>query len=94
MIPFIRAFPDGHQVLSEIERPSDIQALANRFIAHGGRYLVAVLSDEEVRLVAATMGRDGETVEMASEVTANGPAILDAVDRLVRNSLVNLDLLQ
>lgn len=93
MIPFIRAFPSGEKRLQEIDRPAEIQVLANRFIAHGGRYLVAIHSDEKVELVAALGTSDGIR-KVASETTPNGPEMIDAVDRLVKASVEGLDTVQ
>lgn len=93
MIPFIRAFPSGEKRLQEIERPAEIQALASKFIAYGGRYLVAIHSDEKVELVAALGDADGIR-KIAEETTPNGPEMIDAVDRLVKASVEGLDTVQ
>ncbi len=83
-IPFIRVFPNGRNGLTEISRSAEIEKIAARFIDAGGRYLIMVEADGAVKLAAAVMLPDGEPDEAAAE---NGPALLDAVDRLVRKSV-------
>lgn len=90
-IPFIRAFPDGGLRLEFIERPVDIDVKACRFIALGGRYFIAIISDDEVKLSAAVGGKDGEMYEVANEVSPNGIALPLAIDRLVKKSHQHLD---
>jgi hypothetical protein len=90
-IPFIRALPDGQAMLQFIERPVDIDVKACRFIAVGGRYFIAIISDDEVRMSAASAGPDGELREIADEVSPNGIALTLAVDRLVRKSVEHLE---
>lgn len=84
-IPFIRVFPNGRNGLTEITRSADIEALAHRFIAHDGRYLIMIADDGAVKLAAVVL-RDGEPDEVAAETCDNGPKLLEAVDRLVRKS--------
>lgn len=94
-VPFIRARPDGSHGLSVIPRPDDIQAMANRFVASGGRYLIAAMSDDTVQLVAATASvLDGEIVKMAERTVPNGVMLPHAVDELVRDSIRALDEMQ
>lgn len=85
-IPFIRVFPNGRNGLTEVIRPREIEALACRFIATGGRYLITIDPDGTVKLAAAVLRADGEPEEAASETCENGPQLLMAVDRLVRKS--------
>ncbi len=92
-VPFIRAYPDGTRGLSEIERPVEIHALATKFIAHGGRYLIAAIGDGTVELVAAMPG-DDDIVKVASHKVPNGHALPAAVDDLVRASVERLDAVQ
>lgn len=94
-VPFVRARPDGSTGLSVIKRPEDIQAMANRFLAHGGRYLIAAMEDGTVQMVAATASVvDGELVNMAERTVPNGVMLPNAVDELVRDSVKALDEMQ
>lgn len=90
MIPFIRLFPDGHRAVQEVIRPFDIQSIAERFILVGGRYCCGVMDDGQAKLTAV-LGIDDKTHEIAVELCDNGPAILDATDRLIRNSVKHID---
>lgn len=91
-IPFIRALPDGECVLQFIERPADIDVKACRFIAVGGRYFIAIASDDEVLLSAASAGPDGDLHTIATEAAPNGIQLVLAIDRLVRKSTEHLDM--
>src|SRR5512139_3356597 len=91
-IPFIRAFPNGRQQVQTIRRPIGIHLLACQFLTRGGRYLIAAHGDGTVELVAATAGQ-GELCKLAEERVENGPALIDAVDRLVRASVERLNAL-
>jgi hypothetical protein len=94
-IPFIRSFPNGTTRLATVDRGEEMYALACQFIAAGGRYLVMKMPDESVELVAALGNGPGkEPTGVACETTEDGPAMLDAVDRLVRESVARLDRLQ
>ena len=90
-IPIIRVYPNGRSGITEAHRPDAIQAAANRFIAHGGRYMVAKMSETEVRLMAGLRSRDGKLIEAATETVPNGLELLDAIDRLVSKSVRRLD---
>ncbi len=86
-IPFIRVFPNGRNGLTEISRGPEVEKLAARFLALGGRYLITIAVDGSVMLAAAVMQADGEPDEAATEACGNGPGLLEAVDRLVRKSV-------
>lgn len=93
-VPFIRVRPTGEGA-SIIKRPDDIQAMANRFIAHGGRYLIAAMEDGTAQLVAVTTSvLDGEIVQIAQQTVPNGVMLPNAVDQLVRDSIDALDQMQ
>lgn len=110
LIPFIRAFPSGEKRLQQIERPMDIYMKACRFIAHGGRYLIAVLPNQNntdvcVEMIAAMVMNEtvddngvergeGHIRELANEAWVNGPGLEDAVDRLVLASVEKMDAAQ
>lgn len=102
LVPFIRAFPPtpafprGERKLQQIKRSHEVYMLACRFLAHGGRYLMAEI-EGEVHLVAAiapagqVVNIDTDIIMLAEEKVPNGPGLPEAVDRLVRASLVELD---
>lgn len=94
MIPFIRVFPDGHMAGERIERPMDIVVLASSFLARGGRYMISIMSDEEVRIAAIVAGHKGDAIEVAVDAVPNGPPLLPAIDKLVRASVAKLDEMQ
>lgn len=87
MIPFIRGYPGGHKQVEQVERPPDIDLLAARFIACGGRYLIAKYSDDDVRMMAVVAAPDGELYPVAKSVTPDGPLLPGAIDNLVRESV-------
>lgn len=93
-IPFIRAYPNGDYVMQTIERPGAIDFMAGRFIANGGRYFIAVMNDGDVRMDAAIAVPDGTLHTLATEQVENGPEVVEAVDRLVRESIRHLDAVQ
>ena len=93
MIPFIYVYRDGACV-KQIERPIDIQVLADSFIARDGRYLITLFADDVVQLQAVVQGRPGEPHTIARQVVPNGPLLPGAVDRLVRESVRQLDTVQ
>lgn len=85
MIPVIRKLPDGTHRLEQVQRPKDVQVLADRFIHLEGRYLIAVMSEAEVRMVAAMPVKGKQDINIIAEETApNGPGLVIAFDRLVR----------
>lgn len=100
LVPFIRAFPSGEKRLQQIQVHPEIYALACKFIAHGGRYLVFINGQGDVELIAATMSNpqtatgQADVVEAAKETVPNGPELPPAVDRLIRTSVEKLDSLQ
>lgn len=93
-IPFLRVQPTGPVVVQHIERPTQIEVLAGSFITRGGRYLVTLMDDGEVRLGAVIEGADGEPYELVSGRAPNGVMLPLEVDRVVRESVRILDLVQ
>ena len=87
-VPFIRVFPDGKKVLSEVMRSKEITVMAHHFIAMGGRFMISKVMDRdrdvEVELIAATYDNMKQPIELAREVSDDGPELMRAVDRLVR----------
>lgn len=81
-IPFTQyILPSGRKSETAIERPAEIEAIADKFISAGGRYECEILTTGEVSLTAVFEDDDVEI-----EVCDNGPAVRDAVDALVRRS--------
>jgi hypothetical protein len=81
-IPFTQYLrPDGRKRAVTIERPPDVEALAQRFIDSGGRYECEELTSGHASLTAVKFGED-----VCIEVVMNGPEVPDAVDRLVQAS--------
>lgn len=93
-IPFVRVYPDNSLKVQTIERPAEIDVLASSFIARGGRYLIAMLSDDEVKMTAIVQGVGDDVHEVAAEVSPNGIALPLAVDRLVRASVARIAAVQ
>lgn len=86
MIPFTQyLMPDGRKSPQEIDRPPDIEALAHAFIARGGAFECEMLRTGQVSFTAVAM-LDGERQDIAIAVADNGPAVLDAVDKIVREA--------
>ena len=90
MIPFIYVHADGNCV-KEIERPIDIQVAADSFINRGGRYLITMFADDVVQVQAVVAGAAGLPHTIASQHVPNGPLLLGAIDRLVRESVRQLE---
>lgn len=87
-IPFTQyILPDGRKREEAIERPAEIEALADKFIKAGGRYECEILRTGEVSLTAVFCDDDGDEQDVEIEVCANGPAVRDAVDALVHRSV-------
>ena len=87
-IPFTQyVLPHGRRREETIERPADIEALAQKFIDAGGRYECEVLTTGEVSFTAVFCDEDGDEQDVEIEICANGPAVREAVDALVRKSL-------
>ena len=78
--------PHGERRQTRIERPAEIEALAETFIKSGGRFESEMLGDLETVSLTAVHKVDGEDNDIACEVCKNGPDIPDAVDRLVRHA--------
>lgn len=81
-IPFLRKFPTGNGGFQTVPRPENIGLLAKRFLRAGGWYTVELLPHNRVRLAACDPGLG----EIFGCWTDNGPAMVDAIDRLVIDS--------
>lgn len=84
---FVR--PNGRREEATVDRPRDIEALAERFIAAGGRYTVEELSGMGTSY-CAEFEVDGETQDIACEIgfDSNPPLVkhLAAFDKVVADS--------
>lgn len=78
--------PDGRQRTVWVERSPEIVALATRIIASGYHFDIEELADRTVSMTCEPNApdADGEDQPIAMELVPNGPAVLDAVDRLIR----------
>lgn len=86
-IPFTQYLrPDGRKRAEVIDMPPDIEALADQFMASGGWYECEVLGTGHVSLTACMNRPDGDN-DIAIELCANGPPVVEAVEKLVRKSV-------
>lgn len=88
-IPFIRKYPNGRRGLQEIARDPAIESLAAEFIDHAGRYLCEIMPEGKSHLMAIIDKADG-CVKVADELVDNGPELLEAVDRLITESVKHI----
>lgn len=87
MIPFRQyLMPDGRQKETGIERPKEVEELAKKFIEAGGRYECEVLSNGFISLTAFY-----DEDDIAIEVCENNKEVLESVDKLVKDSLLELE---
>ena len=86
MIPFTQYLrPDGRKQSVEVERPDDIERLAQEFIAAGGYFECEELTTGQVSLTAGHPSC--EAGDMAIVICENGPSVPGAVDKLVANAI-------
>lgn len=78
--------PRGERKPTSIERPDEIETLADKFIAGGGWFECEVLTTGRVSLTAC-MNRENGDNDIEIEVVPNGPGIGEAVDRLVSRAV-------
>jgi hypothetical protein len=82
-IPFTQhLMPDGRTDQQWIDRPPEVEARARALIALGCTFHVELLSDW-ITVSLTVEHPDSEMGDIAIELAPNGPAVLDAVDRLV-----------
>src|SRR5574337_234762 len=85
-IPFTQYLrPNGETRDESIERSPEIEKLAFEAYEKGVRYEAEILRTGEVSLTAMFNGD-----EVAHELVPNGPAVVDAVDRLVKTTTERL----
>jgi len=94
-IPFTQyLMPRGRQASVHIDRPSDVEDLANEFIEAGGWFECEMLSDHRtISLTACWDMPDGDN-DVVVRVVPNGPAVPTAVDELVREACDRLPTLK
>lgn len=88
-VPFIRGYPSKRCGVQSVERPLDIELMSKNFIDAGGLFFCEVLKDGKVNLFAVVM-KGEEPVEVESELSENGPELLEAVDGLVRRAITHV----
>jgi hypothetical protein len=81
--------PDGRKRGVEIDMLQEVEDLAERFIAAGGRYECEELTPGHASLTAV-YEVDGEDQDIAIEVCSNGPEVPERVEKLVRRSILRL----
>jgi hypothetical protein len=85
MIPFTQYLrPNGEKRDVAIDRPADIEKLAEEFIARGGYFEAEVLRSGHVSLTACHP--DCETIDCVTIVVPNGIGMPEVVDKLVRKA--------
>ena len=93
MIPFTQYLrPDGRTRRVTIERPPDIEALAQQCLAAGVRFEVEELTTGEASLEAVLTERDGEIESLSLQVVPNGPPVIEATDCLIREAAAQIAL--
>lgn len=93
-IPFLQWLPDGTSVGRSIDRGREVAIQAGKFLKKGGRYSCVIRLGGEAELVAGFPlddGAPGEMAVVAEEIVQDGPEIGPAIDRLVANSVANMD---
>lgn len=91
-IPFTQfLLPDGRERRIEIDMPAKIEALAQRFIRAGGWYESEMLPDLETVSLTACWDRPNGDNDIAIQIVKNGPAVIQAVEDIVRASVLYLD---
>lgn len=76
--------PDGEKRSVEIDRPAEIEAMAEAFIKAGGYFECEELTTGHVSLTAGHP--DCEEGDCAIELVPNGVEVPNAVDRLVKKA--------
>jgi hypothetical protein len=85
-IPFTQYLrPDGRRRSVEIDRPAEVEAIAEQFIASGGRFECEVLMTGEISFTAVKEV-DGEEQDVEIVICENGPGVGEKVDELVRST--------
>jgi len=94
-IPFTQyLMPNGRAVGVAVDRPPAIEALAQNVLTAGYHFDAEFLSTGQVSFTCEKNdpATDDEDLPIAHEICTNGPAVLDAIDRLVCNAAERLRL--
>lgn len=75
--------PNGKKVSAEIDMPEDIESMARRLSSAGYKFEIEELSTGVVHMDCSADGAEGP---VAIELCENGPPVVFAVERLVRES--------
>jgi hypothetical protein len=80
--------PSGRPMTTSIDRPDEIATLATELIAKGCKLEVEVLRTGEVsfEVIAKELDDEGAPQTLAMQITPNGPAVLTAVDTLIKEA--------
>lgn len=85
-IPFTQyLLPDGRTRQETIDRPADIEEMARKVMAVGGRFEAEILRTGHVSF-EVVKDNGGETETVAIKICDNGPNVLAAVDKLVTDA--------
>ncbi len=80
--------PNGRREQTFIDdMPAEIEAMADQFIAAGGRYESEMLRDYAIISLTACYRVGGEEQDVEIEICKNGPDVPGAVERLIRKSV-------
>lgn len=81
-IPFTQyLMPGGRKTSVEIDRPPEVEQLADEVISRGWVFECEMLRTGAISFTVS----DGED-DVCIELSPNGPQVLDAVDKLVRDA--------
>jgi len=87
MIPFTQfLMPDGRKRGGGFDRSPEIEAIAMKLIDAGARFEIEMLGDGESVHMSCEITRKGEDEVLANAICINGPALPEAVDKLVRDA--------
>lgn len=82
-VPFTQFLrPDGRQRPVWIERSAEIAALARQLLAAGHQFEIEELMDHTVSMTVEAVDQNDPPI--AIELCPNGPAVPNAVDRLIQ----------
>lgn len=80
-IPFTQFIrPSGRPQPVTVDRPAEIEAMAQELIEAGYRFEIEVLTTGHINMDCVRPGADEP---LAGELSRNGPEVLEAVDRMV-----------
>lgn len=84
MIPFTQFLrPHGEKRAIDISRPPRIEQLADALLDEGCHFDIEELTTGTISITCENDSLDEEDVVLAHELCANGPPVLDAVDKLL-----------